>query len=176
MIETEIKILNINKEQVERALHTLGAEQKGNFFIVEKAFDFPKKSGMKLPGLLRLRKVNERVELCFKEKILASENFKIQEETETTVENFETTVKIFTSMGLEEKRHREKRRISYVLENTKIEIDEYPHIPVYMEIEGTEETIPKVVALLGYSMKDTCTLTASEVIEQHGQNPSFLIF
>lgn len=62
------------------------------------------------------------------------------------------------------------------MNNTKIEIDEYPKIPPYIEIEGSEENIEKTVGLLGYTMSDTCTLTATEVIQEAGENSEFLTF
>lgn len=176
MRETEIKILNIPVLEMEKKLKNLGAEAHGQSFIVEKAFDYPQETGQKIQGLLRLRKVNETVELCFKKKINGNKNFKIEEEIETQVTDFEATEKIFLSLGFEIARHREKKRTSFVLENTKIEIDEYPKISPYMEIEGTEENIEKIVQLLGYTMTDTCTLTATDVIKQSGENHEFLIF
>jgi len=176
MKEIEIKVLDIQKEKIQTKLLKLGAENHGENFIIEKAFDFPKKSGMKINGLLRLRKVNETVELCYKQKIQGNETFKIEEETETTVNDFDITQKILLSIGLEEKRHREKKRTSFTLNNTKIEIDEYPKIPPYIEIEGSEEEIEKTLGLLGFTLEDTCTLTATDVIKQYGENHEFLVF
>ncbi len=176
MKEIEIKILDISKEEMIKKLSHLGAQNHGQHFIIEKAFDFPSNSGMKINGLLRLRKVDEKVELCYKQKINGNENFKIEEEIETTVNDFDITQKILLSIGLKEKRHREKKRTSFTLNNTKIEIDEYPKIPPYMEIEGTEENIKSTLSLLGFTLEDTCTLTATDVIKKCGENHEFLVF
>lgn len=176
MKETEIKILDISKEEMIKKLSDLGAQNHGQHFIIEKAFDFPSNSGMKINGLLRLRKVDEKVELCYKQKIQGNENFKIEEETETTVTDFDITQKILLSIGLKEKRHREKKRTSFTLNNTKIEIDEYPKIPPYMEVEGAEEAIEQTLHLLGFTLQDSCNLTATDVIKKCGENHEFLVF
>lgn len=63
MKETEIKILHISVEEIQQRLMALGAQSHGQSLIGEEAFDFPKETGMKINGLLRLRKVNETVEL-----------------------------------------------------------------------------------------------------------------
>ena len=67
------------------------------------------------------------------------------------------------------KSYQEKKRISYVLNNHEIDIDTWPGIPTYMEIEGeSEEDINGILNLLGYSMKDTISCTVDEVYKKMG--------
>ena len=73
------------------------------------------------------------------------------------------------ALGYSHKSYQEKRRISYVLDNHEIDIDTWPGLPTYMEIEGeSEEDLNKILNLLGYSIKDTVSCTVDEIYKNLG--------
>lgn len=100
----------------------------------------------------------------------------VREELEVGVSNERNTSKIISSLGLVLVKEREKRRTSFVLGKTSIEIDTYPGVPPYLEVEGNKNTIPNTVKKLGYTMKDTTNITSTKVLKKYGKNSDFLKF
>ncbi len=176
MQEIEIKVLNINKKQMEKKLTALGAVKKGRFLIVEKNFDFKNKNISKNKCALRLRSVGKRAELTFKSKANARDAFKVREETETMVGDFKTMEKILNNIGLQPVWHRQKYRTSFQNGPVKFEIDEYPGIPPYLEIEGSKKDILKYLRLLGIPQTNTSTQSSTKVLKQYGVNHTYLLF
>ena len=101
------------------------------------------------------------------------EKVKSCEEIEIEVEDFSKTEKILTNLGLKVKgKTLTKHRESYSIENTHFEIEtpleEYSFIPIFMEIESTdEETIYKYAKILGFSEKDCLSWTGKDVIDYY---------
>ena len=60
--------------------------------------------------------------------------------------------------------------------NTHFEIDEYPLITPYLEIEGTPKNIQRYVNKLGFIMEQTTPLTAPQVLKKYKVNQHFLKF
>ncbi len=176
MIEIEIKILNIDKEKIIKTLQSLGAKFVGEFFIVEEHFDFEDGRIKKQNELLRIRTVNEKNELCYKKKTEPDSNFKVREEIETEIENIQSLKKIFTQLGISSTVHREKKRTSFSFNSVRIEIDQYPSIPTYMEIEGTTADIEDTLKKLNFEMKHTTAMSATQVLKHYGADHTFQKF
>lgn len=168
MKEIEIKILEINKEEIEKKLTELGAISSGRKHIVEKAFDFPDRKIQTLVELCRIRKFGDKIEFTYKHGVDISAGIRSAEELEVEVSDFDTLEKILNRLGLSTYYYREKYRTSWQLYGAHIEIDECPHIPPFLEIEGAEDTIKKITGLLGYTMDNTSTLTVSGVYQSYG--------
>ena len=119
---------------------------------------------------IRLRKTNKKTTLTVKH-ILEDNGTNIQQmlETEMTVPSMEVANDFLKALGFSYKSYQEKRRISYVLNNHEIDIDTWPDLATYMEIEGnSEEDINEILALLGYSIKDTISCTVDEIYKNMG--------
>ncbi len=87
------------------------------------------------------------------------------EELEITVSDFHLTYKLLQELGFQEKAYQENKRASYLIGHTHIDIDSWPKIPPYLEIEGvTEIDVERVVELLGYSMPQTTAINTEECI------------
>lgn len=170
--EIEIKILDIQPDEVRKKLVELGATKvfEGNLKIV--TFDSPKKDLKKEGKLLRVRKIGNKTELCFKGKNKPSK-FNVREEIEVLTDNFENTLTILEKVGFKRKFEGNKNRESYQLGKIKFEIDTYTGIPTFLEIEASsEKEVAKFVKKLGYTMKQTSTLTGKKLFKhyQNGQN------
>ncbi len=176
MQEIELKILDIDIKEIEKKLIKLGADKISTNLVSVNIFDFEDSRIKKKRELLRLRQIGDKIELTHKGKRKEDIEFKISEETETTVESFEEMKKILEKIGLICINESEKTRTSFKIGKTKIEIDQHPKIPPYLEIEGTKEDIEDIVKKLGFSMNDTCDLTGSKVIKKYGVNPKNLKF
>ena len=119
---------------------------------------------------IRLRKTNKKTTLTVKH-ILADNDTSLQQmmETEMEVPSIKEANDFLQALGYSHKSYQEKRRISYILNNHEIDIDTWPGLPTYMEIEGeSEEDLDKILNLLGYSMKDTVSCTVDEIYKNLG--------
>lgn len=174
MKEIELKVLNINKNQVLGTLRGLKAKREMQpTLITELAF----RRNSKQPFLLRLRKKGDVSELTYKKKIHSKKSrFKIEEEIETEVGDFNETKKILEQIGFKVFRHRQKIREEFECRGVEVEIDTYPGVKPYMELEGSPKNITRLLKKLGYSLKDTSKETATEILRRLGKNPDLLIF
>lgn len=121
---------------------------------------------------VRLRKSNEKVTIAVKH-ILESQNSNIQQllETEVEVESFNLADQLLRQLGFCHKSFQEKRRYIFYLKAREIDIDEWPGIPPYMEIEGSsEQDLSDFLELLGYKFSDCISCTADAVYQIYGKN------
>lgn len=94
-------------------------------------------------------------------------------ETEVSVDSVEVANELLETLGFYHRNYQEKRRISYVYApmNLEIEIDFWPMIPPYMEIEGkAENDIYRFVEMLGFDKKDIKIANTSSVYAMYGIN------
>ena len=93
------------------------------------------------------------------------------QETEMEVPSMQETNQLLEALGYAYRSYQEKKRTTYLLEGHEIDIDTWPGIPTYMELEGTdEEDLSKILALLGYTMADTISCTSDQVYALNGKN------
>ena len=169
MREIEVKILEINVEEIRKKLLDLGAEKVFEGEIQMTSYDFPDNRLEKKGEFIRLRKLGEKVELCHKGKKEDS-HLKVREEIEITVNDFKDTVKILENIGLVKYYEGNKKRESYKLGKISFEIDFYPLIPPFLEIEApSEEEVEKYVEKLGYTMKQTTNLSGYRLEKDYNE-------
>jgi adenylate cyclase class 2 len=154
-IEIKIKIDRIKdiSKQLEFLKFHLSDEEYFEFNIV---FDTPDHQLRKTGSLLRLRQKNETSILTLKKSIFKGQTnseYKIREEIECGVLNFENIKKILFSLGYEIYFIYEKYRAIYRKDNIIVTIDRTP-IGDFIEIEGEKESIDEVARSLGYEKKD----------------------
>lgn len=164
MNEIELKVLDINIKTTVDKLYSLGAQKTFAGEVQVVTFDFPKPLDKK-GRILRIRKMGDIVELCFKGKVdKTQQNVKVREEIEVTTNSFENTIKLFEALGFQVSSEGEKYRESYVLGEVKFDIDMVPDLPPFLEIEApTKKQIIEYVAKLGFSMDQTSVLSARQL-------------
>lgn len=168
-MEVEIKILNIDPEKITKKILELGGTLvTPERIIATQKFDTPKGDIKNKSDLFRIRKNGEMVEITYKINRSKKDGFRRAEEYETTVADWDTIQKIIQALGFVGTQYQEKKRTTFSLNNILIEIDAFPSIPPYIEIEGDETAIEKTVEDLGYSMEETSILSASEVLKLYG--------
>lgn len=119
---------------------------------------------------IRVRQTNDKTTIAVKH-ILAPNETNIQQmlETEIEVPSIKEANNLLQALGYAHKSYQEKERITYILDGYEIDIDTWPGIPTYTEIEGeSEEDLEGILNRLGYSMKDTVSCTADEIYEKYG--------
>ena len=91
------------------------------------------------------------------------------QELEIEVDNFERCHLILKELGYEAKGYQENRRIQYDLNGVEIDIDSWPYIPTYLEIEGpSEEVVYKTVEVLGFKKENCTTLDVDGIYKKYG--------
>jgi adenylate cyclase class 2 len=167
--EIEVKILEINVEGIEEKLKEMGAEKVFEGEMVSIYFDFPDKSLEKEGKILRLRQKEDKVILTYKE-LISQDEAKIMDEYELTVSDFESLKRIFEGIGLLPLYEFNKHRITYQLNQTHFEIDKYPEIPVFLEIEAPDlNTINEIVSELGFSKEEVKSYSIRDVLKYYGK-------
>lgn len=130
---------------------------------------------------IRLRQTGEQITITVKHIL---ENCNISDglqqygldsinETEINVDSIEVANELLETLGFYHRNYQEKKRISYFYEplSLEIEIDTWPMIPPYMEIEGkSEEEIYRFVELLGYPKESVKIANTSGVYAMYGIN------
>ncbi|NQU99044.1 class IV adenylate cyclase [Candidatus Woesearchaeota archaeon] len=158
MREIEVKILEIDRKELEKRLVSLGAKKVFDDKVDSMLFDFEDDPIHKSKGLFRLRKSGSKSTLTLK-KHVKSEKAKVRDEYEVEVSDFEKMKQILKLLGFHCWQGFEKHRTSYVIDKVHFELDkltgEYSYIPEFLEIEGPDvETIYKYVELLGFKKED----------------------
>jgi adenylate cyclase class 2 len=173
MAEIEIKILGIDPNQVATKLMELGATEIFSGLVKCRHFDFPDGSIRKSHALYRLRRwegekgFDGKFEVCYKGPKEIVEGAKVRDEVETTVEDADKFEEMMMKLGYEVTMNNDKRRRSFNLGEIHVDIDEYPEVPAYMEIEGpNSEAIQKAVQQLELDEFEQSTETANELFER----------
>lgn len=158
MREVEIKILEIDRTEIEGRLLRLGAKKVFDDEIHAIYYDSAGSGIKKSGGALRLRSEGGKAVLTFKLHIedgLA----KVREEKEVVVSDFAEMRSILSCLGYAAWLEMKKHRTTYELEGVRFELDkyhgEYGYIPEFLEIEGS--SIPEVyhyAGLLGFNPHD----------------------
>lgn len=122
---------------------------------------------------IRLRTSNNTTTLTVKHILANKEDSCLQQmqEIEIEVSSKEEANNFLEALGLSHKCYLEKKRTTYSLKNHLIEIDTWPKIPTYFELEGkNEEDIESILNLLGYSLKDENVVSCivAEIYEMYG--------
>jgi adenylate cyclase class 2 len=85
-------------------------------------------------------------------------------ELEVEVEDFEKTNELLNILGYMPKAFQENKRIRYLLEGTEVDIDFWPLIPAYLEIEGSsKEEVEKIENMLEVNKEKITYLNCSDI-------------
>jgi len=162
--EYEVRILEIDVKKVQEKLESLKATKEWDHLQRRYVYDFiPKIDGK----WIRLRTNGDKTTLTIK-NVVSSEIDGTQE-LEIEVDNFERAHLILKELGFEAKGYQENRRIQYLLNGVEIDIDSWPLIPTYMEIEGpSEEAVYHAVSVLGFTKEDCVSKDVESVYLDYG--------
>ena len=166
--EYEVRILEIDQEDVMKRLKKAHAKLEWDHLQRRYVYDFiPKIDGK----WIRLRTNGDKTTLTIKN--LVSSEIDGTQELEIEVDDFERCNLILKELGYEAKGYQENRRIQYKLNDVEIDIDSWPHIPTYLEIEGPSEyDVYNAVEALGFKKEDCTTLDVDSIYKQYGHDLS----
>lgn len=152
-IEYECRILEINKEEFICKLEKAGAIKIGEYFQKRYVYDFNPVISNKW---IRLRTDGKKTTLTIKE--ITDKTVDGTKELEIEVSSFDDTNIILNELGYKPRNYQENSRISYMLDGVEIDIDTWPLIPTYAEIEGSaKECVDNLLKKLSICKKNiTC--------------------
>ena len=174
MEEIEVKFLNIDVPAIEKKLKAAGAQKKFDRMYRRKVFDYPDLRLNAKAARIRVRDEGDQVTLGFKQRKDASDdkgksNDSGMHEVEVVVDDFERTVQFLESIGLEAKFYEENRRVRWVKDKITFDIDYWPMLKPYLEIEASNwDDIYKGIALLGLDPKDKKLFATMQVYALEG--------
>ena len=176
MEEIEVKFLNIDPVLIEEKLVDLGAEKTFEKIYRRRVFDHPDLRLNNRGAFVRLRDEGDKITLTFKQRLGVKThdgktNDKGMEEIEVNVSDFEKTAVLLKKIGLEEKFYEENRRIRYQLGDIEFDIDFWPLLEPYLEIEAPSwGKIDEAIKLLRLDPKDKKIFSTYQVYQLKGIN------
>jgi adenylate cyclase class IV len=199
IIEKEIKILGVEPVTLSQKIESLGAKKVLDDLTQIKCFDITdnfkselvpykyKDISDKLFQLtttkklrdqnfhLRARKQANHYEFTLKYAVNSKST--VKEEVEINIElspsEWVNIENILSEGGLEMLARQEKKRTSWIYEplNTHLDMDTWPGVPTYLEIEGnTEQDIQQVIKLLRLEHLETSIESGSKLFARYGVN------
>ena len=172
-LKNNFKIDNLSQ------IFTFDKEQILNLLNSNKLKEFINNYKTTTKKWIRLRKtiekkeneeIKEKTTLTIKHILKNNEsNIQQMQETEIEVSSFEETNELLEKLGFSYRSYLEKKREKYILNEHEIDIDTWPKLLPYAEIEGKDEKdIENILEILGYSFRDTISCTVDEIYKKLG--------
>jgi adenylate cyclase, class 2 len=163
-LEIEVKFYLSDVERIQRRILALGAESKGRVFENNVRYEDENNTLIRKKSLLRLRRDAKTI-LTFKSSPpIAGTEFKVFNELEVEVSDFETMNRILENLGLHPEQLYEKWRETLILDQTGFYLDTMPY-GTFLEIEGSEEDIRTYAAGLGLNWQKRILLNYLEIFQ-----------
>ena len=155
--EIETKVLDIDPEAIKKMLLDDGALKTQETTL---STDWYRIKGMREgedPWFLRIRSnAQGQHEVTWKAKSDILGTARKHKEINFAIDEPERLADLFEELGLERYAHQDKRRISFALKDWRMDVDSYPKMPPYLEIEGTSEAhVNEAIAMLGLQTNRT---------------------
>ena len=142
--EIETRFLEIDKEKLILKLRKLGAKDKGEHKLEDIIFYDKDSKWLRENKLVKLRKLGNITKLILKQN--REQKVDSAKEIEFSVSSLNEAKAFLEALGLVVSRMVEKYRHSFVLDGVTLDIDTWPKIPVYVELEGDSVEDLKFVA------------------------------
>lgn len=176
MEEIEVKFLNINPVSLEKKLAKIGSKKIFEKLYQRKVFDYPDLRFDKQGAWVRLRDEGDKITLTFKQRLGVkthdgTTNDSGMEEIEVIVSDFKKTAEILSRIGLKEKHYTENKRIRYQLGDIEFDIDFWPQLEPYLEIEAPSwEKIDEAIKMLDLNPENKKIFSTYQAYELKGIN------
>ena len=166
-VEKKYRLTANQRDEVRARLPEIGAKREGEEFEVNTLYTG---DAVELnQAVLRLRRIDDRALLTYKERLGTRTDIKEQLEFETAIDNPDAIEFILEALGYYPALVYEKRRETWRLEETEIVIDELP-FGLFMEIEGQEQSIRDIESNLAIKRLAAEQLTYPRLTMKHGIN------
>lgn len=164
--EYEVRVLEIDVKKIIARLEKLGAQKVGDWNQRRYAYNIEDNSKDKW---IRLRTNGEKTTLTYKE--IVNQTIDGTKEIEFEIKDFDTANEFLKKIGFTNGRYQENHRIRYMLKDVELDIDTWPMIPTYLEIEGkNEKEIYDMIKLLELENEKIVTKDVLEVYKSYGHD------
>lgn len=148
-IEYELRVVDVEPSSLIKKIRLHGGKQISKHLYKRYVFDV---SPPKLGVWLRLRTDGTTTTLTAKE--VKDDTVDGTHEWEIEVNDFSEAYEILTKAGMKPKSYQENKRTNFELKGVILSIDQWPRIPICLELESTHEAkIRDVAKLLGFTNK-----------------------
>ncbi|MEY7972575.1 class IV adenylate cyclase [Saccharomonospora xinjiangensis] len=163
-IEHEAKILDIDPAAMQRLILDKGGQKLGERFMRRYVYDITPGDRSKW---IRLRDTGDETTLTVKQ--ITSDAIDGTHEIEVGVDDFAATNALLNVLGFTAKSYQETKRTSFILDGAQVEIDTWPQIPPYLEIEaGSKDEVIRVAGLLGHTEADLTGENTIKIYARYG--------
>ena len=175
--ENEKNILNNNygEKYFKRIIEKTEDKDLVKVFSDNKIVNIVEKHGLNPNKWIRLRSTNGRATLTVKHLINSEvilENKKtIQKviENEIDVSSIDECNSLLNQLGYSYRNYQEKERITYKLDGIEVDIDSWPLIPTYAEIEAdSEKDISSVIEKLNLQDNEIVSCNTVDIYKKYG--------
>ncbi len=164
-MENELRILDIDIDEWTKMLENLGAIKVGYWVQKRKIYDFKPAIHNKW---LRLRTNGYETTLTIKE-ICDNQKIDGTRELEIEVSDFDKTSCILEELGYHARNYQENKRIRYLYNDVEIDIDTWPLLPTYVEIEGKSVSdVLNFLNLISYDESKKTTMDVESIYRRYG--------
>lgn len=175
MEECEVKFLNIDVDEIISRVEALGGTKQFDRVFKRIVFDYPDlRLNDEKSAWVRLRDEGDRVTLSYKQRLDVGDgtsNDRSMLEHEVVVSDFEETANILRSIGLLDKFYEENRRVQYKIGDVELDIDYWPKLKPYLEIEApTWRQVDDMIDKLGLDPKEKKIYSTHQIYAQNGIN------
>lgn len=185
-IETEAKFKVESHEPVRKRLQALGATCVGTVMETNRIFDRPdnplkdQDCGLRVRSTINTDGSDGPTTLTFKGPVTDSP-LKSREEWEVSTSDAEALTEILRRLGFTPILTYDKRRETWRLDDCSVELDQPPHIGLFVEIEGpTVDSIRQVQSKLGLGnathVQDSYVHLLSQYCALHNLESRVLVF
>jgi adenylate cyclase class 2 len=163
--EYEAKVLNIDPPTMADLILAKGGQEVSPRTL-QRRYVYDIKPGDESQWI-RLRDTGTRVTLAVKE--ISHDGIDGTYEVEIAVDSLDATNELLGFLGFHPKSYQENRRTSFVLDDARLEIDEWPWIPPYLEIEAESSAeVLRIAAILGYVESQLTSENTTKVYRRYG--------
>lgn len=162
--EYEARVLDINHDELVKKLKSLGAELIFDQVQSRMVYDLIPKQENKW---IRLRTNGLTTTLTIKD--LEAKTIDGTKELEIEVSDFHTTNEILETLGFHNRGFQQNKRTQYNLNGVEVDLDKWPLIPEYLEVEGkSEKEVYDCLEKLGFNKNQIVTLDVSSIYTHYG--------
>lgn len=168
--EIEAKYLDVNHDIIRTKLKKHGAVCVHPLRVTKRInFEYPDNRLNELKhAWLRLRDEGDKVTLAYKQ--LLDRSLLGMKEVQVIVDDFDRAKEVLSAAGLVQKAYQEVKRESWELDGVQVELDEWPWVKPFVEVEASsEKDVWRVSKLLGLDI-DNAKYGSVEIVYQSEYN------
>ncbi len=166
--EIEAKFIELPSDIRERLLKAGAICVKEERIMRRRNFDTPDRQLLKVNGWIRVRDEGGKITMSYKQ--MQDRTLTGTKEVNVTVNSFDETCHFLETVGFASYTYQETKRESWKLGETEIEIDTWPWVPSFLEIEADNENeLWAVIEKLGLN-KEEAKFGSVEIVYQHYYN------